>query len=1426
MKKSPFGHMLTSTYVLLFQSNSDMLVALLHFLCCTSFKDFLRVSYRQIPSAWLPQTVAHSQQLMIIIILVGSLLLSLTPHVISQGEHSPAGRSQLYWVAANSAQCGNLSNGSNCGTLDEYWRKGANFSLSDTTWIFLHGEHIAPTYWKLEIVQASNVTIQGEEKCATGVEECVLVIRNDCNNRVTMICIEITAVYTILVTESSHVTLENLKVIGYSRMMAASVFTFRVLVKEASHIIFEHLDVAISPNSIRIEATDSVCIRAVDFQNVELEITDPTGDYMVIESVLSSTYVQTHPSACSQTAAESCSFDLNINECIFRNEGTVDFTVEDSKQSLQMAKKINYHSIRLSIANSTMEHFLSARSKKMSILIRNYPTQLCAVEVSNVTFRTNEVRLEMPLSFITENATNLSSADRSVGAHVLIDGCNFLGTAQGITIALHNSINTGELGTFSSWDSTTATEWTTMKHPEIIIANTNFYDCHFTQVAHTIGVQIFGNMHDSTLFVNNHRRLLMIQNSTFKKEPSKNPYRSNTFIAAIALTDLQGYRVVLAGGNYITSNQGYGLVMYNSQVELHGYNEISKNTHGSQIGGGGIYMSSHSQLLLTPGTVLNVTENTGYPYGGGIYISHYDRSYDVQTMSLSAFLDCYVEFNNCPGWCFFQFINSDGQSVNASELAEHNATVLLSNNTASHGGDNVFNGHFQNCSLQTADVNGTLPASRQLTLDVFHQYPPMDEEPIPSYPYVICLCIDGELNCIRNHTLVIHTYPLQNLIVSAHVMGDWQHLLPVKLMFYDNGATHTYKLGEKNYTEVYTLRHSTPGSSYYFQMQASLAAEDVFNKSNERYCGILTKNLVVKVFNSCSPGLVYKQHKCTCSTILKHHMFTCTQRTTTATYRADQPHYWIGKKGNLIFLSCSCPAFFCNSAVLQSGMTLDESTQNQQCIDDRQGLLCSECPSGYSSVFGSYNCKECSSVWLLQLPLHALGGIFIVAILFLFNLTLLQGTILGVVLYTNIMGIMGDFLQEHAWGPLFFLLSVINLQPGVGVCLYDGMDEFWKALLQFAFPFYLFTLLILIIIVTHKCGYRMFRRARFIARRAVPVLATIMVLMYTSLVNAVITPLRYTTLYDVDTAQGETVWLYQPSLPFFGGQHLVIGILSIAVTVLYLIPFTFTMLFGDLMRRYFHKLWFSHFMDVLHGGFRWPLGFWIGLRLLVRVILVVTHIFTSADVAAYCTFVTTGTLLVVQLLVKPFRDPDQFRNTIDLQVPLTFGSKCKRQVKKFVMSYPTPLFDLLYLLNILAAMATIILDSIPRTDREIQKQLSAAGINILIILALVQFAVILVYHAYNFFPVPEKARSCAQSCWSTMCAIPSMLKDTQCCRRRPKEEEEPRRSPIPILILRPPEIDESYESESDGSSYPEQPPPEQVEMRESSLQEPLLTHGR
>ena len=216
----------------------------------------------------------------------------------------------------------------------------------------------------------------------------------------------------------------------------------------------------------------------------------------------------------------------------------------------------------------------------------------------------------------------------------------------------------------------------------------------------------------------------------------------------------------------------------------------------------------------------------------------------------------------------------------------------------------------------------------------------------------------------------------------------------------------------------------------------------------------------------------------------------------------------------------------------------------------------------------------------------------------------------------------------------------------------------------------------------------------------------------------------------------------------------------------------------------------------------------------------VINISTNPNTSAFCTFVTAGTLLVVQLLVKPFRDPNQFREDIDLQGPPSCKRKCLTLIRKFFNTYHAPLFDTLYQFNIAFTSAMFSFSSNSQTV-----VLSKAGVNILILLALVQLVVILVYHAYNFFPVPERARSCAQSCWSTMRAIPSMLKDTQGCQRGPREEEEPRRSPIPILILRPPEIDESYDSESETTSYNEQLPPEKVEMRGRHLQDSLLETG-
>ena len=1305
--------------------------------------------------------MAHNHPLLTVVLL-SPLLLSISLP-ISEGSTSSAGRPHLFWVAANKTQCSNYSNGSDCDTLDRYLgREDVNFSLSDTTWIFLHGEHVLSK--QINITLARNVTLTGEKRCKHTAVELKCDARVDFNA---------SGLEQILIRKSKHITIKNIS-----------------------------LNALCTRGVIKVDSTSDFCINDVFFpskkdQEVIITITNPFGHYMLMGSMFGDrTNLTIEFDACLQKEGK-CIVSFTISQCQFKSSVSV------SKTALQMhlPEKQKYHSITMNISDSTFSKCY------LNVSLVSYPTVCYYMELNGVNFSKRHAgfQLSAPLSIQGHNESALSNLPR---AQTVFHNCTFhdvLGASLDISLSRGHDL-------CETLNKSIQTEI-----HYIYILNSLFSGSRHTNSApFTVSIEVQGESWSACNCAVHHQlhTLLTIKQTTFttaKLDGRSEQSKSICIVAALFLKNLQGYRVVMAGENQIVSSEGYGLMLENSQVELQGYNEISNNTH-ARGGGGGIHMSSDSQLLLMNNSHLNVSGNTGMLYGGGIYVSYAGSS--IQT--LNKFVDCYIEKLTCPGWCFFQFINSDGQYVNASDIAEHNATVTLSNNTATHaiGWENVFNGHLQNCSLRTSQ--DTILASEELVSVLFHQNSSVDKGKLPSYPYFICLCNDGENKCIQNYPPVLDTYPVKQFPILVNVMGDWQQAIPVTFRADDAGSCrYRTVLG---CSEVHTLGHLTPGSSHHISLQASLQGDNV----------VLVRKLVVNVFNSCAPGLVYNKSEssCVCNATLRHHSFTCVIKTNTTTYKTKLPHYWIGMKGKHLIVSPNCPLTYCNSDILQSGLTLDNNTQNLQCTNGHRGLLCSECPSGYSSVFGTFKCKQCSSVWLLQLPLYALSGIFIVALLFLLNLTLLQGTVLGVMLYANIMELMTDFIQEHARGPLFFLLSVLNLQSGAGLCFYNGMDQFAKALLQFVFPCYLFTLLIVIIIVTHKCGYRMFRKAHFIARRAVPVLATIMVLTYTSLVSAVTTPLRYTTILNADTAQGETVWLYQPSLPFFGGQHFVIGILSITVIVLYLIPFTFTMLFGDLMRRYIHKLWFSHFMDVFHGGFRWPLGFWIGLRLLVRVILVIISVFTGTNTAAYCTLAIAGTLLIVQLLAKPFRNPNQFR--VSAVVSRAYSPahkvKCIPKMKKFFNTYHTPLLDTLYLLNIVFSSVTVAFGSSVKSDHGAQKKLFITGVNILILLALVQFAVILVYHAYNFFPVPERARSCAQSCWSTMRAIPSMLKDTQCCQRGPREEEEHRRSPIPILILRPPEIDESYDSTTETNSYCEQPPPEEVQVRESSLQEPLLTH--
>ena len=83
------------------------------------------------------------------------------------------------------------------------------------------------------------------------------------------------------------------------------------------------------------------------------------------------------------------------------------------------------------------------------------------------------------------------------------------------------------------------------------------------------------------------------------------------------------------------------------------------------------------------------------------------------------------------------------------------------------------------------------------------------------------------------------------------------------------------------------------------------------------------------------------------------------------------------------------------------------------------------------------------------------------------NMTGAVGTLNGIIFYANIMNAYGSLPVQSPYIVRLFI-AWLNLNLGFDVCLFDGMDGFWKTLLQLAFPIYLIFLVVVVIIFSER----------------------------------------------------------------------------------------------------------------------------------------------------------------------------------------------------------------------------------------------------------------------------------------------------------------------------------------------------------------------
>ena len=245
----------------------------------------------------------------------------------------------------------------------------------------------------------------------------------------------------------------------------------------------------------------------------------------------------------------------------------------------------------------------------------------------------------------------------------------------------------------------------------------------------------------------------------------------------------------------------------------------------------------------------------------------------------------------------------------------------------------------------------------------------------------------------------------------------------------------------------------------------------------------------------CEPGFIFMSNSsmCDCSSFLVSHGVVCDTSDGTVTINKNK---WIGIYNDTFpALASFCPLDYCNSTISKLSLV----RPGDLCSGGRTGIICGHCHGNYSAIFGSSQCQVCSDMWLITLVMLAVLGALLVAALFFLNLTVTQGTIYGLIFYANIIQVNTSiFFSQSTLRPLQVIVSLVNLDLGIPLCFYDGMDDADKAGLQFVFPAYLLILTMTVIVLCHYCLQRspttstrscVYRVFTIIGQRAVGVLS-------------------------------------------------------------------------------------------------------------------------------------------------------------------------------------------------------------------------------------------------------------------------------------------------------------------------------------------------
>ena len=673
------------------------------------------------------------------------------------------------------------------------------------------------------------------------------------------------------------------------------------------------------------------------------------------------------------------------------------------------------------------------------------------------------------------------------------------------------------------------------------------------------------------------------------------------------------------GSAIFDKNKGSSIFLYSSVISLNGTFEFINNY--ATIGAGlGIYANSY--VLVHEGANISFVNNFARRRGGAVYV---ENLYSVPS--------------NLANICFFQYLSPRG---NLDDVERIDVNILFANNSAGEAGNSIFSSLIDECSW--LPNTAFQEASPSIVTSTTISFADLLKEQISSEPYQVCFCLPSSMQNIETACIInsysTTIYPGQTIDVT--VVGTGQRYGPAPTIIYTTVSDESHcsingtrqviqEIPNKCTTLQYAITSNTSGVCN-LEFRTDAAQPTLSFGPNQQ------RKAVVQILD-CPFGFVLNENGvCDCHPLLTSHLnparvFSCNVATQTFT---RTPYSWLRTVNNNGNLTEIIAREYCSFGYCDSGNYLSLNDLDSQCFYQRSGTLCGQCQSGYSSVFGSSECKVCSNSWLLLTFVFAIAGIILVLKIFVLNLTITSGTINGIIFYANVISINANilFTTDYVFRPLSVFISILNLDLGIETCFYNGMDEYAKVWLEFVFPLYLIAIVVVIIVMARYSTWAQ----RAVQSNGAPVLATILFLSYTKLLrNASLGLFYIDNITHLPSGKTELVWALDANVEYFGFKFTILFIVLLLVFILIVIPFTLVMLFTKTFLRLKHIAYFKPMLDAYQSPFADPFRFWLGFRLLIRAFLFSISALGTENVLLINSITLSG-LAIIQGYFRPFKN--------------------------------------------------------------------------------------------------------------------------------------------------------------------------------------------